>query len=180
MYCPVISITGEKLICVGTTTTLFPTSGGTWTSNNPTIASVTDGGIVTGLADGTATFTFHNPIPACEPTVVTEAIQVVSSLPLWATIAVSEHNVCAGTEVIFVAIPSYDAPSTSYQWKNKGVIIMGANAPIYTYIPVNGDIISCEVSSSLPCASPSSIDSNSIIMKVSTPGKKPSITIKIK
>jgi hypothetical protein len=55
---PVAQITGSNTICVGSTTTLSPTSGGSWQSNHPAIASVTNTGIVTGLTQGMATFTF--------------------------------------------------------------------------------------------------------------------------
>ncbi|MBK7008866.1 MAG: Ig-like domain-containing protein [Saprospiraceae bacterium] len=55
---PVVQITGSNAICAGSTTTLSPTSGGSWQSNHPAIASVTNAGIVTGLTQGMATFTF--------------------------------------------------------------------------------------------------------------------------
>ncbi|MEO6251872.1 MAG: CHRD domain-containing protein, partial [Ferruginibacter sp.] len=39
-------------------TTLSPTSGGTWISNNPAVATVTNAGVVNGVSPGSATFTF--------------------------------------------------------------------------------------------------------------------------
>ena len=62
---PVVSITGASTICVGATTTLSPTTGGTWISNNPTVATVTDAGVVTAVSGGTATFTFTNGTTGC-------------------------------------------------------------------------------------------------------------------
>ncbi|MBK6365582.1 MAG: hypothetical protein IPF52_19715 [Saprospiraceae bacterium] len=53
-----VSITGSNIICVGNQTTLSPTTGGMWVSNHPAIASVNNQGIVTGISNGTATFTF--------------------------------------------------------------------------------------------------------------------------
>ncbi len=55
---PTVSIEGPTSICAGRTTNLSPTTGGTWVSNNPSVASVTNDGIVTGLSEGTASFTF--------------------------------------------------------------------------------------------------------------------------
>ncbi|MGB4841253.1 MAG: Ig-like domain-containing protein [Saprospiraceae bacterium] len=55
---PTVSISGTTNICIGGTTQLSPSTGGTWISNSPAIASVTDEGIVTGEAAGSATFTF--------------------------------------------------------------------------------------------------------------------------
>ncbi|MDW8273759.1 MAG: Ig-like domain-containing protein, partial [Chitinophagales bacterium] len=57
---PVAYVSGVSTICVGGTTTLYPTSGGTWVSSNPAVASVSMSGVVTGLSVGTATFSFTN------------------------------------------------------------------------------------------------------------------------
>lgn len=53
-----VYITGAEQICAGTSTQLFPVSGGTWTSNNENVATVDQNGKVTGIGTGTATFTF--------------------------------------------------------------------------------------------------------------------------
>ncbi len=63
---PVVTVTGGNGICIGGTTTLTPNTGGTWVSNNPSIASVTNAGLVTGLANGTATFVFTNSTTNCQ------------------------------------------------------------------------------------------------------------------
>lgn len=55
---PVVSFTGATSICVGSTTTLSPATGGTWVSNNTSVATVTDAGVVTGVGQGSVTFTY--------------------------------------------------------------------------------------------------------------------------
>ncbi|MBK6785468.1 MAG: Ig-like domain-containing protein [Saprospiraceae bacterium] len=55
---PVVSVTGNNTICVGQTTQLSPTGGGSWASTNPSVASVANNGVVTGLSNGSAQFTF--------------------------------------------------------------------------------------------------------------------------
>ncbi|MBK8515100.1 MAG: Ig-like domain-containing protein [Saprospiraceae bacterium] len=55
---PNVSISGTNNICIGGFTQLSPSTGGTWVSNNPTVASVTNGGLVEGLIAGSSTFTF--------------------------------------------------------------------------------------------------------------------------
>ncbi len=55
---PVVSFTGSTTICAGSTTTLSPTTGGTWVSNNPSVATVTNAGVVTGVSSGSVTFTY--------------------------------------------------------------------------------------------------------------------------
>ncbi len=69
---PTVSITGSTSFCEGHTTTLSPSTGGTWISTNPLIASVTNGGIVTGLDGGTATFIYNQSSTGCDsdPTAV--------------------------------------------------------------------------------------------------------------
>jgi len=74
---PVVSITGESVINVPETTTLSPTTGGTWSSSNPKIASVSANGIVTGLDKGEVTFTFTNTLTGCSAT--TDVITVLSA-----------------------------------------------------------------------------------------------------
>ena len=72
---PTVSITGEEELCVGGKTELFPTTGGTWSSNNPEVASVDNNGIVTTLAPGIATFSFADNI-GCGSTSSTDPVSV--------------------------------------------------------------------------------------------------------
>ncbi|HMU04273.1 MAG TPA: Ig-like domain-containing protein, partial [Saprospiraceae bacterium] len=62
---PLVSITGPNQLCTGSTTQLSPSTGGTWVSNNPSVASVTNGGLVTALSEGQATFRFTNSVTGC-------------------------------------------------------------------------------------------------------------------
>ena len=73
---PVVSITGNVSICVNFTTTLSPTTGGVWVSNNPPVASVTNAGLVTGLTAGSVTFTFTETSTACSNTTLPVTIIV--------------------------------------------------------------------------------------------------------
>ncbi|MFZ1703296.1 MAG: Ig-like domain-containing protein [Saprospiraceae bacterium] len=62
---PVAVLSGPNGICIGATTTLTPTSGGTWTSSNPSIATITNGGVVTALTAGLVNFSFTNTTSGC-------------------------------------------------------------------------------------------------------------------
>lgn len=93
---PSVNITGSNSICAASTTTLSPTTGGTWTSNNPTIASVTNSGLVTGIAAGSATFTFTQTSTGSSNT--TSAVSV-NSLPSGVTASVSTGSICQGSAV---------------------------------------------------------------------------------
>ena len=59
------SISGATEICVGSTTTLSPSSGGTWSSTRPDIASVSNAGVVTALEEGLAHFIFTDTDKGC-------------------------------------------------------------------------------------------------------------------
>ena len=51
-------ITGTPSVCAGFTTTLADGGTGTWTTSNPAVATVSSGGVVTGLTAGTATISY--------------------------------------------------------------------------------------------------------------------------
>lgn len=95
---PTVSITGSSSICVGatTTTTLSPTTGGTWSSNNAS-ASVTNAGVVTGISAGSATFTFTETLSGCSNT--TGAV-TVNALPTAATLS-TNNPICSGEDAVF-------------------------------------------------------------------------------
>ncbi|MBK8701457.1 MAG: Ig-like domain-containing protein [Saprospiraceae bacterium] len=63
---PVVNLTGSSSICIGSTTTLSPNAGGTWTSSNPSVATVNNSGLVTAVSDGTATFYFIDATTGCK------------------------------------------------------------------------------------------------------------------
>ncbi len=73
---PLVAITGITNICIGSHTTLTPTTGGIWTSSNPDIATVSNEGVVLGKAAGEVTFTFTNVSTGCTVDNVTNPIIV--------------------------------------------------------------------------------------------------------
>ncbi|WP_212006373.1 Ig-like domain-containing protein [Chitinophaga sp. HK235] len=64
---PVVSpITGTTTVCIGGTTTLSNnTPGGTWSSNNPNLASIGPDGTVNGVVAGTVTITYQLTTAGC-------------------------------------------------------------------------------------------------------------------
>jgi gliding motility-associated-like protein len=111
---PKPTVTGASGVCVGSTITLSPTTGGTWISNAPTIATVgASTGVVTGVstnAPSCATFTFTNSTTGCANT--TTCIPV-NPLP---TVTLTPSTVCQGTGATAT-------PSTLGTWvsSNTGV-----------------------------------------------------------
>ncbi len=87
-------------------------------------------------------------------------------IPVSVTISASENPVAPGTTVVYVASPVNAGASPVYQWKVNGVAV-GTNAANYSYVPVNGDQVSCVLNSSVtPCASGNPAISNVIPMAV--------------
>jgi uncharacterized protein (TIGR02145 family) len=87
----------------------------------------------------------------------------------------SQNPVCVGNSVAFTATPNNGGLSPSYQWKVNG-INTGTNSPNYSYIPDNGDIVTCVLTSNAVCETGSPAASNTITMIVN-PNLAVSITI---
>ncbi len=102
-------------ICSGSTATLSPSSGGTWTSSAPSIATVTNSGIVTGVAAGQVSFTFTDSSNGCsnslvltvDPTVITINSQSPPSLEACLNVS----------STLYV----YATGATRYQWYSNSV-----------------------------------------------------------
>ena len=62
---PAIGVTGPNQICTGSTTTILPSSGGTWSSADNTIATIDNFGTITGIGPGCTTFTFTSASTLC-------------------------------------------------------------------------------------------------------------------
>jgi uncharacterized protein (TIGR02145 family) len=73
------------------------------------------------------------------------------NLPVSVTISDNPAGAtCAGTPVDFTAAAVNGGSSPSYQWKVNG-INAGTGLSVYTYMPANGDVIGCVLTSSESC-----------------------------
>lgn len=91
------------------------------------------------------------------------------------TVRSDANNICQGVEVVFTA-DVVGAITPIYQWKKNGINV-GANASIYPDNTLkNGDIVSCELTSTSNCGSQSVVVSQAITMSVS-PLASPAISI---
>jgi subtilisin family serine protease/subtilisin-like proprotein convertase family protein len=124
---PVVSITGTNPICQGLTTTLSPTTGGTWVSNNPAIATVTNAGVVTGIAPGFTNFTFTSTATGCSATTGNVTVKPTPASALTA----SKVDVCPNTEVTLDAHCSI--PTATVNW-NPGAPTVTPNAATIPYV----------------------------------------------
>ncbi|MBV7270173.1 LamG-like jellyroll fold domain-containing protein, partial [Winogradskyella luteola] len=88
-------VTSPSQICIGDTGNLMPNTGGTWVSNNPTVATVDNSGLITSVASGNVTFTFTNSATGCSSTtnsVSINALPIISNLPTDNELCVDETH----------------------------------------------------------------------------------------
>lgn len=126
------AISGTTNVCVGLTTTLSNTGGGTWASSNSAIASVGSAtGIVAGVAAGTAIVTYTLPT-GC---IITASV-LVNPLPAPIT------GVAAACEGVSVTLSNITVGGSWYSSDNAlatvgsgtgNVTAIAAGTPIITY-----------------------------------------------
>jgi uncharacterized protein (TIGR02145 family) len=161
-------------ICAGTavTFTATPTNPGTtpnyqWKVNGNTSGTNSivftytplNGDVVTCLLTSSLTSCISN-----NPALSNSILMVINSvLIVNISINPSSNPVCAGISVTFTATTVNGGTTPSYQWKVDGVAV-GPNLPLYSYIPLNGDLVSCVLTSSVDCPLANPITSNTLSM----------------
>ncbi|MDQ3191194.1 MAG: PKD domain-containing protein, partial [Bacteroidota bacterium] len=187
---PTVSIAASPsgAICAGTsvTFTATPTNGGTtpvyqWKLNGANVGSNSATYTNAGLANGNIITCemISNANCASPGTVTSNSITMTvtpSVTPSVSIVASPSGSICAGTSVTFTANPTNGGAAPVYQWKLNGANV-GSNSATYTNAGLaNGNIITCEMTSSVNCSNPATVTSNSITMTV-TPSVAPSVSI---
>ncbi|NQV02607.1 MAG: hypothetical protein HQ542_08180, partial [Bacteroidia bacterium] len=91
-----------------------------------------------------------------------------SYLPISVSIVVSNDTVCVGDSVTFTATPVNGGSAPEYQWKVNGINQV-TNNPVFEYEPVNGDQVTCVLTSDIACPSGNPATSNQITITVNPP-----------
>jgi len=86
-------------------------------------------------------------------------------LPVNITIAPSANPVCAGQPVTFTSNVQFPGASPGYQWFVNS-ITAGMNNPAFTLTPVNGDTVSCILTSGELCTVNNPATANTVVMTV--------------
>jgi uncharacterized protein (TIGR02145 family) len=172
---PVPPVTGDSLPCLGENKTYQTLPGKTQYQWNVSAGGTNTGGgtntsdfmnitwNVLGTQWVSVSYTDTNNCSALNPTI--HNVTVTAGAPVGISISASQNNVCAGTSVTFTATPTNGGSSPSYQWKVNG-INQGTNNSIYSYIPANGDLVTCVLTSNALCVSNNPATSNGITMVV--------------
>ena len=194
MTTPVPSITNNPLsksICSGdsadialtsnvTGTTFYWTAG--LTSGNITGFSADSGLVINQIlvnslsTPGIVTYHITPKVGSCAGNPVNYAVTVTPGDSIKVSITASTNNICSGTAVTFTAIPTNPGTTPIYQWKVNGTN-SGTNSPTFTYTPLNNDIVTCVLTSSITaCISNNPATSNAITMVVN-PNLPVSVTV---
>jgi peroxiredoxin family protein len=125
------AITGTLSATVSNTSTLSnSTPGGTWTSSDNTVATISSNGIVSALKAGstTITYTYTNSNSCSSAVSVSFAVSSASnSITAPVISAATATTFCEGQNVV---LSSNDA--TNIQWYKNGTAITGATSQTYT------------------------------------------------
>ncbi len=125
------TISGTSIICPGTTTTLSETvTGGTWSSTNTSVATISATGVVSGVAAGASTIQYLvTGTHGCN-SIATFPVTVSASLPT-ATLTPANATLCTGMVAITVSVTG-----VNYQWFSGATVLSGAtNATFYATLP---------------------------------------------
>jgi len=171
--------TGAVTICTGGSDVLTaaPTGAGytyQWQLAAADIPGATNS-TYTVTAGGTYRVLITNT--GCTGTSANVVVTVAGSavVPSVAVSATPGTSVCSAVgTVTFTATPVNGGPTPAYQWFVNGTPA-GTSAATYAYAPANGDIVSCELTSSLPCAAPATA-TDDVTMTVTT-SVVPDVTI---
>jgi hypothetical protein len=139
----------------------------------PGTGSPIDFGLQT--AAGTYTVLAVNASTTCQ-VLMTGSVSVVISPVVTPAVTITSSGgttVCEGNFVTYTATPTNGGGAPTYQWMVNGS--PSAVGVSYSYAPSNGDVVSVTMTSSMVCATPSSV-TNSITMTVD-PSQMPAVAI---
>ena len=164
------AIIGPAAPCIGSVETYSVTKvpGVTYAWQFPQGWTIVEGGttnavtVITGSISGFIIVTPSNGFGSGPVQVL--PITPSQPLPVNVSIVASNNPTCPGTTVTFTATP-VNGGSPSYQWFVNSIAV-GENSAQFAYIPVNGDEIFVEMTSSLGCVSNNPAISNVIEISV--------------
>ncbi len=143
------TITGASAVCIGQTITLADaTTGGTWSSSNPALATVNSFGVVTGLATGVVTITY-TVVNVCGTGTTTHTVNVSAGIavaPITGTL-----SVCSGGTTALACT----TPSGVWSSSNTSIATIGSLTGVATGIVAGTATISYSVTNLSGCVTSS-------------------------
>jgi len=86
--------------------------------------------------------------------------------PVSLTISGTASVTCQETPVTYTATPVNGGTIPAYQWKVNAANAANATNSTYTYMPANGDVVTCVLTSNAPCVTGNPATSNTLTMTV--------------
>ncbi|MFH1320024.1 MAG: PKD domain-containing protein [Bacteroidota bacterium] len=163
-------------ICIGSsvTFTATPTNEGSspgyvWRVNGVNVgapdsiafstSTLNDGDMVTCILTSSETCATGSPATSNGITMILDP-----SLPVSVVISGSANPICDGNNVTFTATPINEGSTPGYQWKVNGINV-GSDSSIYSSsVLTDGDVVTCELTSSELCTTGNPATSNAITM----------------
>jgi hypothetical protein len=159
------SVSAGPSVCVGSTITLSPTTGGTWSSSNNSKATVTNAGIVTGVSTGSVDFSFSNSTTGCNA--VTSLVDIIDApVVILNTTAAQTYCLNATASALSVSASTASGVITSYQWFSNTVsttsgatAVSGATTNSYTPLTTTAGTLYyfCQVTNTAGCPTNSAL-----------------------
>jgi hypothetical protein len=137
--------------------TVTGNGSGTWTKSVSPTATTTYSMI--SLADALCTSAASDITGSAQVTVVPNVTPAVS-------ISAGATTVCEGNAVLFTATPVNGGATPSYQWRVNGVNTGLNSATFATASLVNGDQVTCVMTSAITCVTAPAVTSNTVNMTV--------------
>ena len=173
-------------VCAGTfvTYTASAVNGGSsatyqWYVNGSPVSTAGNTYGYTPINGNVVSVTMTSSLACVSPATANSAVTMVvrANLTPSVSITASTHDtICQGTSVNFTAIPVNGGTTPGYTWIVNGfTAAFGAN---YSYVPDNGDVIFCVMSSSYPCRLANTVLSNNIAFTVDS-NITPAVTIHV-
>ncbi len=156
----VIANASSSSVCAGSPVILTGSGAVTYVWNN----GVMNGIPFIPLASQTYTVTGTDENGCSNTAQIT--VVVVPAVAVGLSINASANPLCTGSSVTFTATPVNGGTSPAYQWKVNGVNASGATNSGYSYLPVNGDVVTCSLNASASCVTGNPAISNAITMIV--------------
>lgn len=188
-FTPMVEIFASSTnICAGQTVTFsaIPTAGGDfpmfeWQVNGLPVAFDSPEFSTNTLQDGDKVIVLMVSSELCVTnghTVVSPALTITVNPVTTPSVSISASatEFCPGTNVTITATPTNGGTTPQYQWKVNGANV-GTNSSTFTTATLDdGDEVTCVLTSSLPCATSATANSNSIVVTVNPPAT-PTISI---
>lgn len=176
-----ISASPSNNICAGTSVTFTatitnggPTPAYQWKLNGSNVGTNSPTYVNASLNNGDVVMCVLTSSASCVPGPVNSnsiTMTVNPIVPVSVSISgTPSGTICFGTNVSFTATPVNGGVTPAYQWKLNGLNV-GTNSPNYSNSTLlNGDVISCVLTSSASCVSGSPATSNAITQSVTLAG----------